>query len=210
MLRGLADRLRSRASRSDRRRRAGALALVLAAGILAILIWALLPDFQIRLDPAMLLFGLAACILAWSLYLAASRPGSRGAQVVVVTYDLRLSQPTLPGGRYRFELTVWSEVALQGRRERRRQAHVELVFRKGDHPEVLAWCNTRVERYLRAHRRLAERLYPEATVVLAPMLGRRRLLRSRACREPRAPRPELHPAPAPGPLPRPALTEETP
>ena len=162
-----------RSSPLRRRRRAAAFSAIVAALVLAGVAWTLfLPDFQIRLDLAMILFGCAACIVAFSLYLFVDRRAQTGA-TVVVNYDFRLVQPSLPGGRYRFELVVFYEIESRGKHERQRQAHIELAFKRQEHPDLWRWCGREIARYLRAHKRVAAERYPDALILCAPPPNKR-------------------------------------
>lgn len=151
-----------------RRRRLGAFVAIVLALALAALAWTIfVPDFEIRLDPAMVLFGIAACIIAWSFYALVDRR-STSAGTVVVNYDFKLTQPSLPGGRYRSELIVFYELEVRGRLERQRQAVVELIFKKSEHPDIWAFSEREIGRFLKEHRKLAAQRFPEATILCAP------------------------------------------
>jgi len=158
-----------------------ALFVLIAVGAVGVAGAVLVPDFRIVIDPAAIVFGVAACILAWTLYTLAARRRT-SARSVAVTYELKLQQPTFRGGRYRFELEIWYELDLASGRERARQARIELVFKRGDHPDLWSWANTQVDEYLRAHRRIASRRFPGADVVALPSPHKRAL---------RARRPEI-------------------
>ncbi len=115
----------------------------------------------------MVLFGIAACIVAWGFYVAIDRqPPTTGT--VVVNYDFKLTQPSFPGGRYRFEFEVFWEREVRGRHERERQAMIELVFKKSEHPEVWVFCEREIGRFLKEHRRLAAARFPDAMILTAP------------------------------------------
>lgn len=170
---GLFGRLVFGSVRTPARRRATALLLGGVALALIVVALAVVPRFEIRLDPAMILFGVAAVILAWAVYLAVSkRPAA--SETVTVSYDLRVAQPAFPGGRHRFELQIFYEVEARGRRERERQARIELLFRAGDHPDLLEWTSAQVGAYVKAHRRLAAKRHPDARIVTLPILARGR------------------------------------
>lgn len=163
--------------RSRRRRWLGAFVAICLALILLVLAWTfLVPDIVI--DPGMLLVGVAACMIAWTFYVFIDRrPPATGT--VVVNYDFKLVQPSLPGGRYRFELEVFHELEVRGRHERQRQALIELVFKKQDHPDVWEFCQREIARFLKDHRRLASERYPDSTILVAPPPRSRARLRGR-------------------------------
>lgn len=122
---------------------------------------------QVRLDPAMILFGLAAVILSLGVT-SWLRRGPRREPTVAVNYDLRLVQPMLSRGRYRLKFEIYYEIERDGQRERARQVSLDLQFRRQDHPEILEWISSQVHGYLERHEQLATARFPDARVVSGP------------------------------------------
>ncbi len=139
----------------------GGLLLLASAGLARLL------QIHVRIDPGMILLGAAAVITSLTLFLWLERR-PLADPVVTVNYDFRLVQPALPLGRYRLLLEIFYDVERGGRRERSRQARIDLQFRRQDHPEILEWCSSQIAGFLHSHERLAARRWPRAEVASGP------------------------------------------
>lgn len=123
---------------------------------------------RLHLDPALVLLGLAALVLAWTVgrvvrHWLTPRPA------VTVGFRFELSQPQLPLGRYLFRLEVFYDVEQRGQRRTLEQGTVEMRFRRRDHPEPFEWCRKQIAAQVARHRRLAGERWPGARVLASPV-----------------------------------------
>lgn len=134
-------------------------------GILLVLAMAL--RIELRIDFGLILFALAAVVVAWIAFLVV-RYRLQPKQAVTVGYNYKLIQPVLPLSRYLFQLEIFYELDHKGDRQTFQQGTIELRFRAKDHPDMLAWCCSQISTHLSRHRELATARFPAARVFLAP------------------------------------------
>jgi len=146
-------------------------AIAIVAGppllIALVMVLAVALDLDVVVDLEMVLYALVATILATGLVLWL-RQRMRPRQTVSVGYGYKLIQPRLPLGRYRFELEIYYEMERKGELHRVQQGSIEMLFKKGDHPELMAWCREQICAHLDQHADLARARFPEAEILLAP------------------------------------------
>jgi hypothetical protein len=135
------------------------LAVILVAGLVT--------DTTIQIDAALVVLSVGAVLLAtgvvhWMRHL------TRPRATVNVGYTLKLEQPAVPLGRYAFRLRVHYELEERGQRHVLQQAAIDMKFKAKDHPDLLAWCSTQVEKHLEHHRAAAQQLRPGSQVVVSP------------------------------------------
>ena len=132
-----------------------------------VLVLALAPGVSVKIDVGMVLFAVAAVLVAVSLFLIV-RYLHRPAETVSVNYNFQVNQSALPLGRYTFRLEVFYEVTEKGRRETVKQGTIEMKFRAKDTTEFLMTCSTAVSEQLTQHGRMARERFPDHTVLLSP------------------------------------------
>ncbi len=143
--------------------------LVLGVPLLMGLVLFLGPVFrlQVNFNIELALFAVALVILALALF-EVVRHWKAPKNAVTVGYNYRLVQPSLPIGRYTFELEILYHVREKGSRHTVKQGKIEMKFKRKDHPELLDWCCDQVRKQLSHHRELATASYPGALIALAP------------------------------------------
>jgi len=131
------------------------------------LVVGLVTDTAIRIDVALVTLSVAAVVLAVG-FVHLVRHWLQPRNVVQVGYDLKLTQPAVPLGRYEFRLSIHYLTQERGRRHAHQQASIVMKFRGKDHPDLLAWCSKQVSIHLEQHRQAAQRLHPGAEVIVTP------------------------------------------
>lgn len=146
-----------------------AVAVVAGPPLLIALVMALAValHLDVEVDLAMVLYAVAATLVAAGLVLWI-RHRLRPRQTVSVGYGYKLIQPRLPLGRYRFELEIYYEMERKGELHRVQQGSIEMLFKRGDHPELMDWCRDQIRAHLDQHADLARARFPEAEILLAP------------------------------------------
>jgi hypothetical protein len=139
------------------------------------LVVGLVTDTTIELDVALITLAVAAVVLAVG-FVHLVRHWMRPKNVVQVGYDLKLTQPAVPMGRYEFRLSIHYLTQERGKRHVHQQASIVMKFKGKDHPDLLAWCSSQVSTHLEQHREAAQRLHPGAEVIVSPAPSREQLV----------------------------------
>ena len=122
---------------------------------------------ELKIDLAMVGFAVGLTVVALTVS-AIVQYRLRPKSALMVGYNYKLIQPLFPMGRYSFSLEVYFEHDVKGERRHSRQALIEMKFKKGDHPDILAWCCAQISGQLAKHGRIAAQRYPQAQIVMGP------------------------------------------
>ena len=141
--------------------------LIATIAFVALIIFFSLFAIKIKLDIAMILFGMGFLGLVYTLYIYVDHKIKPKKTITIINKISLTSPPRLLNSimTYKLSISVVHQIEDKGETKKVNMDEINLTFNKKDHPDVYNYCLKLIHNETKKNLALANEMYPNASVV---------------------------------------------